>query len=113
MTNRLFVYGTLAPGRSNEHVLADLSGSWEPATVRGTFFLEAWGAAAGYPGVILAEDGDEVEGQVFSSHELPDHWQRLDEFEGEGYVRVLVSAQLADRTTVQAYIYALSSSQPG
>jgi gamma-glutamylcyclotransferase (GGCT)/AIG2-like uncharacterized protein YtfP len=33
VTDRLFVYGTLAPGRPNEHVLADLGGTWEPAYV--------------------------------------------------------------------------------
>ena len=30
---RLFVYGTLAPGRPNEHVLGEIEGSWEAATV--------------------------------------------------------------------------------
>ncbi len=34
MTDRLFIYGTLAPGRPNEHVLAEVPGAWEPATVR-------------------------------------------------------------------------------
>ena len=36
MTQRLFVYGTLAPGRANGHVLADVPGTWELATVRGS-----------------------------------------------------------------------------
>lgn len=35
MTYQLFVYGTLAPGWPNEHVLADVPGGWEPATVTG------------------------------------------------------------------------------
>ena len=38
MIHRLFVYGTLAPGRPNEHVLADVPGEWEPATVMGTSY---------------------------------------------------------------------------
>jgi gamma-glutamylcyclotransferase (GGCT)/AIG2-like uncharacterized protein YtfP len=112
MTDRLFVYGTLAPGRSNAHVLAGVPGSWQPATVRGTLFQEAWGAAAGYPGVILSDAGDEVPGFVFSSEALPDHWPRLDAFEGEGYTRVSVAATLADGTVVDACIYALSSAPP-
>ena len=29
MIQRLFVYGTLAPGRPNEHVLSEIGGSWE------------------------------------------------------------------------------------
>ena len=40
--NRLFVYGTLAPGRSNADVLADVPGVWEPATVTGTLLPEGW-----------------------------------------------------------------------
>ena len=85
MPDRLFVYGTLAPGRSNAHVLATVPGTWEPATVRGTLFPEGWGAALGYPGIVLSVEGGEVPGLIFSSPELPAHWARLDEFEGEGY----------------------------
>ena len=51
MTYRLFVYGTLAPGRPNEHVLAAIPGSWEAATVKGKLFQEGWGARAGFPGI--------------------------------------------------------------
>ena len=107
MTNRLFVYGTLAPGRPNAHVLADVSGSWEPGIVEGTLYQEGWGAAAGYPGIVLNDNGAEVRGFIFSSEELAAHWARLDEFEGEGYQRVLTKASLEDGTVVQAYIYEL------
>lgn len=107
MTNRLFVYGTLASGRPNEHVLADVPGEWEPATVIGTLLPEGWGAAAGYPGIVLDEQGGEVEGLLFSSDSLAEHWACLDEFEGEGYERVLTTAKLKDGRTVDAYIYSL------
>jgi gamma-glutamylcyclotransferase (GGCT)/AIG2-like uncharacterized protein YtfP len=115
MTHRLFVYGTLAPGRPNEHVLADIPGEWEPATVSGTLFQEGWGAAAGYPGIVLDERGGEVKGFLFSSDSLAGYWARLDEFEGEGYERVLTTARRADGTAVDAYIYQLSGkgSRPG
>ena len=108
MTERLFVYGSLAPGRLNEHMLAQVPGSWEPATVRGRLRPEGWGAAVGYPGIVLDEHGDEIHGLIFSSQELAAHWTRLDEFEGEGYERVLVSAKLQNGTIVDAYIYKLS-----
>jgi gamma-glutamylcyclotransferase (GGCT)/AIG2-like uncharacterized protein YtfP len=107
MTHRLFVYGTLAPGRPNEHVLADVPGEWEPATAIGTLLQEGWGAAAGYPGIVLDEHGGGVEGFVFSSKSLAEHWARLDEFEGEGYERVLTTVKLKDGTAVEAYIYRL------
>lgn len=58
MSPRLFVYGTLAPGRSNANVLADVSGTWEPARLRGTVLDVTWGPAAGYPGLVLDEDAD-------------------------------------------------------
>jgi gamma-glutamylcyclotransferase (GGCT)/AIG2-like uncharacterized protein YtfP len=107
MTHRLFVYGTLAPGRPNEHILADIPGEWEPATVTGTLLQEGWGAAVGYPGIILDKHGSEVEGFLFNSERLTEHWTRLDKFEGEGYERVLTTAKLKDGTAVDAYIYKL------
>jgi gamma-glutamylcyclotransferase (GGCT)/AIG2-like uncharacterized protein YtfP len=109
MTLRLFVYGTLAPGRPNEHVLADVPGKWEAAIVKGTLLPEGWGAAAGYPGIVLDEHGGVVEGLLFSSDSLAEHWTRLDEFEGEGYERVLTTAMRKDGTPVEAYIYRLSA----
>ena len=113
MPHRLFVYGTLAPGRSNAHVLAPIPGEWEPATVTGTLLPEGWGAAAGYPGIVLDEHGAEVAGFLFSSDALAEHWPRLDAFEGDGYERVLTTATRTDGTTVEAYVYALAASQPG
>ncbi len=107
MIQRLFVYGTLAPGRPNEHVLHGIDGRWEIATVVGTLLQEGWGAAMGFPGIILSEQGRTVEGFLFSSDQLVDHWKRLDEFEGEGYERVLTTAKRKDNTEVEAFLYAL------
>lgn len=107
MIPRLFVYGTLAPGRPNAHVLADVPGQWQPATVSGTLRKEGWGAAVGYPGIVLDACGGEVDGFLFSSGHLPAHWARLDAFEGEGYERVMAEAKLADGTIVDAHVYAL------
>ena len=108
MTHCLFVYGTLAPGRVNAHVLAGVPGVWEPATVRGTLYPEGWGAAMGYPGLVLEDHGDEVHGLVFRSDVLDRHWARLDEFEGSGYRRVLTHARLHDGSLQAVHVYALS-----
>ena len=107
MTQRLFVYGTLAPGRANGHVLADVPGTWELATVRGRLLQQGWGAEVGFPGIVLDEDGPEVHGMLFSSVMLSGHWKRLDHFEGDGYERVLTSAKLKSGGTAMAYIYVL------
>lgn len=105
--HRLFVYGTLAPGRPNAHEMDGMVGTWEPAVARGDLLPDGWGAAAGYPAIVLADDGPEVPGLVFSSADLPAHWERLDEFEGEGYDRVLTKVRLADGQQASAFVYAL------
>lgn len=112
VTNRLFVYGTLAPGRPNEHVLADIPGNWKPASVVGTLVQKGWGAAIGYPGIVLDEQGSTIRGLLFSSERLAEHWARLDEFEGDGYERVPTTVRLEDGTTLDAYIYQLSTTAP-
>lgn len=109
MIERLFVYGTLGPGRPNEHVLGDIGGSWETARVSGTLREEGWGAALGYPGILLSEDGDEILGFLFSSEALGAHWAMLDDFEGDAYERLLTQVRLEGDRTVEAYIYALKT----
>ncbi len=104
----LFVYGSLAPGRANAHVLADVAGQWEPATVHGTLHASGWGAAIGFPGLALDPRAGAVEGLLFSSQVLDLHWARLDEFEGEGYRRVLTDARRSDGSIVRAWVYCLA-----
>ncbi len=111
MFNRLFVYGTLAPGRPNEHVLAEVPGKWEPAIVKGKLLQEGWGAAEGYPGIVLDESGSEVNGFLLTSAALSEHWVRLDMFEGDGYERVLTTAKLRDGSVVKAHIYELKGAR--
>ena len=108
MMQRLFVYGTLAPGRANHKVLKAIPGSWEAATLKGTLLQEGWGAAMGCPGIVPTADGGEVEGFVISSAHLADQWPRLDAFEGEGYERVSVTVRVNGTQEVEAYVYALN-----
>ncbi|MCG8434801.1 MAG: gamma-glutamylcyclotransferase [Gammaproteobacteria bacterium] len=103
----LFVYGTLAPGKSNAHILEGVTGTWRPGSIRGSLHPEGWGATLGYPAVVLDDAGEEIPGLLFSSAELEKHWDRLDEFEGEAYERVLARVVLEDGGTIDAYVYAL------
>ena len=107
MEEKLFVYGTLGPGRPNEHILQAVGGSWDLASIKGNLCEEGWGAELGYPGIELDESGGVVEGFVFTSQNLSSHWHSLDDFEGEAYQRVLVKAKLENGTEVDAYVYSL------
>lgn len=100
----LATYGTLGPGRSNHHLLDGLRGDWRTGSVRGKLLEPGWDPASNFPGLILDPAGDEVELQLFRSTDLPDHWPRLDAFEGEDYRRVVTQVRTADGE-VDAYIY--------
>jgi gamma-glutamylcyclotransferase (GGCT)/AIG2-like uncharacterized protein YtfP len=106
---RLATYGTLAPGRTNHGQLIDLPGRWLVGHVRGSLVEAGWGAALGYPGMILDLDGAQIEVCVFESAALVDHWQRLDAFEGAGYRRVAVDV-CTDEGVLRASIYVLADS---
>jgi gamma-glutamylcyclotransferase (GGCT)/AIG2-like uncharacterized protein YtfP len=80
---RLATYGTLAPGKPNEHKLAHL------------------------PGIILDETAAEVAVHVFESHDLPKHWPALDAFEGDGYARVDVPVLTAEGV-LEASVYVIA-----
>jgi gamma-glutamylcyclotransferase (GGCT)/AIG2-like uncharacterized protein YtfP len=103
LEHRLATYGTLAPGRSNAHVLEELSGTWTRGVVRGHLHEPGWRI---YPGFVLDDSGPEVDVYVFASPELPAHWRRLDEFEGPGYRRVPISVN-SETGQVAAYVYVL------
>ena len=87
---RLAVYGSLAPGKANHHLLARYGGDWSNGRVRGALINAGWGAAGGFPGLVPRTDGPWVTVHVLQSNELPDAWPELDAFEGVEYRRVLI-----------------------
>jgi len=103
---RLFVYGTLCPGRSNAHILEAIGGEWHPGSVAGFYYQRGWGAAADFPGIVLDEHAPAVNGFMFISEKLDAHWPLLDEFE-EGYDRVPVEVTTNDKQKITAWIYQL------
>lgn len=107
MNEKLFVYGTLGPGRPNEHILSDIGGTWETGSVKGILKDKGWGAEMGFPGIELDESGKDIEGFVFTSKNLAKHWAIIDEFEGEAYLRVLSKVKLKNGHTIDANIYTL------
>lgn len=102
----LAVYGTLAPGEENAHLLAGLAGHWSEGTVKGSIGVLHWGTST-YPVIALDPAGETVRVKLFFSDDLPAHWARLDAFEGPDYARVPV-AVVTDEGRIEACIYALA-----
>jgi gamma-glutamylcyclotransferase (GGCT)/AIG2-like uncharacterized protein YtfP len=113
MTDTLFVYGTLMPNCPNGHVLENIVGKFVPATVKGNLKDAGWSASMGYPGIKLNEDGggDTVHGFLFYSNNLINHWDNLDEFEGDEFERQEVCVERYDELDVDTFIYVLKASE--
>ncbi|NNC38515.1 MAG: gamma-glutamylcyclotransferase [Hyphomonadaceae bacterium] len=103
--NSLFVYGTLAPGERNAHIMDGMTGTWQKASVRGKKFIKGWGRSKLAPGFFPDPNGDLVKGLIFRSNDLPAHWQRLDDFEGADYQRVEIEAILDTGELITTFIY--------
>ncbi len=109
MNDKLFVYGTLGPGRPNEHILKKIGGSFEEASIIGFLHDEGWGAKMGYPGLTIDAKGEKITGFLFVSNNLNEHWSELDNFEGEAYERMQTTVKLKNNTTVEAFVYAIKN----
>ena len=107
---RLVTYGTLAPGRPNHGQLDGLRGRWIDGHVHGRLVEAGWGAGLGFPALVLDDGASRVEVQVFESADLPEHWSRLDDFEGPGYRRADVTVHTGEGD-LDAAIYVLA--EPG
>lgn len=103
---RLAVYASLAPGRSNHHVLAPLRGTWTQGAVTGRIIPNA--AYDEYPALIHDPRGELVPVHLLSSPDLPDHWKRLDDFEGPAYRRTVLPVLTEGGDTLLASIYVLA-----
>lgn len=106
--NRLFVYGTLCPNRENAHILGGIGGDWQKATVHGAIHILDWGPDKGLPAIILNDQGQLVEGYLFSTERLEQNWQMLDDFEGFQYKRVQVKVYLALGESTEAWTYVMN-----
>jgi gamma-glutamylcyclotransferase (GGCT)/AIG2-like uncharacterized protein YtfP len=93
--HRLAAYGTLRPGESNHHIVEEIKGVWFDGIVLGE--LDTTGR---YPTFVYNSDGPPVAVKVLVSNELPAHWNRIDEFEGNGYVRNEVPVEVDGETWI-------------
>ena len=109
--NQLFVYGTLCPNRENAHILGEIGGDWEKASVHGTVHILDWGPDQGLPALVLNEQDSQIEGYLFSTEKLQQNWQMLDDFEGLQYERVHVTVFLASGEKTEAWTYVMKPKQ--
>jgi len=109
MIEHLFVYGTLVPGRQNEHILKNIGGAFQKAYIFGDLIQEGWGASMGCPALKINENGIKIDGYIFSSKNLSKNWKKLDDFEGAEYLRILSKVTLENGNFIDAYIYTLKN----
>lgn len=96
----LAVYGTLAPGEPNHHQLAPCRGHWAHGQVRGRRVVRT------FPVFTYDPTAPWVPVQWLASAELPQHWRRLEEFEGDEYRRILVPVFAAGQLVTVANLFA-------
>lgn len=113
----LAVYGTLAPGEPNHHVVAPLGGAWTDGVIEGDLHPVGWGAALGYPAFRPRPGGPAVAVHVLTAPKLEAAWPELDRFEGPGYRRILVPVFSpgppgARRLHAVANLYAAAGPEP-
>ena len=80
-SHSLAVYGTLAPGQPNHHIVAPLGGEWTDGLIEGDLLPAGWGAVLGYPGFRPRVGGAAVAVQVLTASSLANAWPTLDRFE--------------------------------
>ena len=102
---RLAIYGSLAPGESNHRIIEAVEGTWEKGFVRGELMRMGWGTHLGFPAMRWDPAGEKIPVKLLVSEHLPDHWERLDGFEGVDYRRVLVPVHDEEGLLAVANIY--------
>ncbi|HET7231996.1 MAG TPA: gamma-glutamylcyclotransferase [Longimicrobium sp.] len=114
----LAVYGSLAPGQPNHHVVAPLGGVWTDGVIEGDLLPVGWGATLGYPAFRPRAGGPAVAVKVLTAPTLAAAWPDLDRFEGAEYRRILVpvfasSPAAGQRLYTVANLYAAAEAGSG
>lgn len=118
MDNRLFVYGTLLPGRAPAEI-ADVVDALKPVgkgTIRGKLYN-----FGDYPGVVLDDKAsDEVHGEVFDLPGDPNALARLDDYEefhprdpeGSLFKRLRTTVTLLNGARENCWVYVYNRDLP-
>ncbi|MEM7498837.1 MAG: gamma-glutamylcyclotransferase family protein [Pseudomonadota bacterium] len=106
--HRLATYGTFPPGRENHHVVAPIGGHWREGFLQGRTRAARRGRWTGFAGFEPLPGGPYLPAFLLEAEALPDHWARLDAFEGEAFQRITVGFRLPEGTTLPAQVYVLA-----
>jgi gamma-glutamylcyclotransferase (GGCT)/AIG2-like uncharacterized protein YtfP len=106
-SRHLIAYGSLMPGGLNHGLLSDLGGEWRQGWIAGELLDRGWSAAMSYPALRWCPEGGEVPAWAFISEDLPDHWRRLDDFEGLEYRRIWALFWDEEGRTLVGNVYAM------
>jgi len=98
-SQKLVVYGTLAPGERYHYLLQDIAGTWLRCKVVGRITKKR-----GLKYFKWIPDGEKIDAYLFISESLPKKWAELDEFEGSEYRRIFVPVEV-DKQWIVANIY--------
>ena len=98
-SNYLCIYGTLAPEKVNNDVLKNISGSWLDCKIKGDIFEKN-----GLPFFNWNLTSTPIKAQLFTSEELRKYQNKIDNFEGKLYNRILIPTQVNDQVRI-AFIY--------
>jgi len=107
VSQRLVVYGSLAPGGPNHGILAELNGVWRKGWINGELLEQGWSAAMSYPALRWCPEGGTIEAHLLVSEDLPGIWKRLDEFEGLEYQRIWAPFWTAEGEVSVGNVYAM------
>lgn len=92
---KLVVYGTLARGKINHSVISDVPGDWEDCSLNGEIH-----EVRGLPAFNWDPNGPIQNRELFTASDLPEHWERLDHFEGDSYQRILVPVRTSNGLSI-------------
>jgi gamma-glutamylcyclotransferase (GGCT)/AIG2-like uncharacterized protein YtfP len=108
-SERLIVYGSLAPGRANYHHVAALGGDWTSGWITGDRVPIGWGTELGYAAVPRRAGAERIPAWLLCSPALPIAWDRLDAFEGAAYQRLLAPFETEAGIVAVGYFYAAAT----
>ena len=89
----------------NFEILNDLKGNWKKGYVLGKLLNLDTGEDYGYPVLELDNKGSKIHGMILESKDIEKNINKIDEFEGKEYLRVVSNIFFEDGSKTLAYVY--------